>query len=297
MPRQREGSGGTTLPRRQLGKALREARDALGYTLQQVSEALDIGKSTLSRLELGQNVRVKPREIEYICSFYELPPEKVEHLKSLAEQASTKSWWQGDRDLMAPGFDTYVDLEASANHLRFFQSLIVPGLLQTADYARSLGESFYVPETPEEIDRRVALRMRRASIITRQTKPVHAEFVLHESLLRTLVGSRQIMADQMRHLADLSTRENIVIRILQHSAGFPVGAPLTPFIVLDFPQSRGSAEPPIVYTESPVGTMFFEEEGDVKRFREMYDILSEKAMDDVKSRDFLRKMAKAHSGK
>ncbi|MGK8489850.1 helix-turn-helix domain-containing protein [Nocardia asiatica] len=283
----RSDIGRTTLPRRQLGRALRDARQASGYTLEQVAEVLEISRSTLGRLELGQNEKVKVRDVEFICEYYGLPENRIEYLKSLVSQSDTKVWWQDYRSLIRPGFNTYLQLEAAATQLHFFQSLVIPGLLQTADYARNV-EAYPPRSTPDEVERRVALRMKRSTILTRRHRPVQAEFLLHEAVLRTVVGSDRTMAVQHRHLADLCTRDNISIRIVPFSAGLPAGSAIPPYIVLDFLRD----EPSVVYTEGAVGTMIFEEDDDVARFRTIFEALRGAALQEQPSRDLLRTMAR-----
>lgn len=279
----------TTLPRRQLGRALRDARQANGYTLEQVAEVLEISRSSLGRLELGQNEKVKVRDIEFICQYYGLSEERTGYLKSLAEQARVKPWWEDFRDLVRPGFNTYLQLEAIATGFHFYQPLAVPGLLQTEDYARVMAAA-PPPNGPEEVEQRVALRMRRQAILTRRHKPLPAEFLLHETVVRTVVGSDRDMSTQLRHAADMGTRDNVSVRIVPFSAGFPAGLPIPPYIILDFPRD----EPSVVYTEGAIGTMIFEDHDDVQRYRDFYEQLRRGALGEQASRDLLRNLARRY---
>ncbi|MGO4614801.1 helix-turn-helix domain-containing protein [Nocardia sp. 2YAB30] len=279
----------TTLPRRQLGRALRDARQASGHTLEQVAEVLEISRSTLSRIELGQNEKVKVRDVEFICDFYGLPEDRTEYLKSLVVNANTKMWWEDFRNLIRPGFNTYLQLEAVATEFHFFNSLVIPGLLQTADYARHVVTS-PLAGTVEELDRRVALRMQRSKMLTRRHKPVRAEFLLHESVLRTVVGSDRTMSSQLRHVADMGTLDNVSIRIVPFTAGFPAGLAIPPHIIIDFPHN----EPSVVYTEGAIGTMIFEEEDDVGRYRVIFEALRAAALEDRPSRDLIRNIARRY---
>lgn len=293
-PRRTEPNTSTTLPRRQLGRALRDARQKLGQTLEQAADAMQqVGRSTLNRLELGEVEKPKPYLVEFIAKYYGLPEDQIEFLKALAAQTNTKSWWQGSRDLLATGFDTYMALESSAEQLLVYQSLIIPGLLQTPQYAKALATvPFAALDTDEAIEQRVALRIQRAAILTRHHRPIRAEFVIHESVLHTLVGSPKIMSGVLRHVADMSTRDNITVRILPSAAGFPTGTPVAPQIILDFPSDpRGNTEPSVVYTETAVGTMFFEQDDDVKTFREIHEIIRNASYEDRQSRDLLRQVA------
>ncbi|MGW4091872.1 helix-turn-helix domain-containing protein [Nocardia sp. NPDC004750] len=277
----------TTLPRRQLGRALRDARQANGYTLEQVAEVLEISRSALGRLELGQNEKIKVRDVEYICQYYGLPEERTEYLKLLAEQARVKPWWEDYRNLVRPGFNTYLQLEAAATELHFFQALIIPGLLQTPDYARSVRSSASMGSSADA-DWLVERRIQRSAILTRRHKPMRAEFLVHESALRTVVGSMRIMSSQYRHLADMGTRENVSIRVVPFTAGFPGGLAVPPFIIIDFPHG----EPSVVYTEGAIGTMIFEDADEVNRFRVIHEALSGAALEEQGSRDLLRTMAR-----
>ncbi|MBB5913888.1 hypothetical protein BJY24_002755 [Nocardia transvalensis] len=253
---------------------------------------MEISRSTLGRLELGQNEKVKVHEVDYICRYYGLSDERIEFLKSLAREANTKSWFHADRNLMRAGFDTYVGLEASAGKLHLFQPLIVPGLLQTADYAKALAVTELPPEPADAIERRIGLRMQRSAILTRRHKPVHAEFLIHEAVLRIAVGPERTMSAQLRHIADMGTRDNVTVRIVPNSAGYPIGEPVAPYILIDFPpDARAGAEPSVVYTETTVGTMFFEESEDVRRYREVHEAYRDASLEERQSRDLLRQVA------
>ncbi|MFC9995733.1 helix-turn-helix domain-containing protein [Nocardia sp. NPDC127526] len=287
---------GSTLPRRQLGRLLREAREATGMSLEEAARLMEWGKSTLSRLERGKSERVRIRDVIGLCELFGTDEEKTAAIRELAEQAPVRSWWRSYGDVIAARFNTYLGLEAGASELAIFQPLIVPGILQTTDYARTLDRQYFSRDTDEELDRRVGIRMQRQHIITRQRQPVQLSVVLHESVLRTTVGSRQIMAGQLRHIADLSTRDNIQVRILPFRAGFPAGIVVSQFIIMSFPKdSRGKpVEPTVVFAESFTGDVYLEETGDVRRCRETFRTLQRATLDDRPSRDLMREIAREH---
>jgi transcriptional regulator with XRE-family HTH domain len=282
----------TTLVRRQLGRLLKEARDGAGLTQEQAGHILEMGKATVGRLEKGENDRVRLRDMDAMGNAYGLAEDKVAELKALAAQTATKSWWQVYRHLIFPGYSTYLGLEAGATHLRFFQPLIIPGILQTAAYARAIERPFRPADTEDDVANRVALRMQRSSVLTRQYKPAQGDFVISESVLHTVVGSDDVMSEQSRHLADMSTRENIRIRILPFTAGHPGHTVATPYIIMDFPKQ--SREPSVVFTETTIGTMIFEDREDVKEFREVHESIQRAALDDHPSRELIRKIARRY---
>lgn len=289
----RDEQPGSTLPRRQLGRALREARQGVGFTLEQAAQEMEMSKTSVIRIEKGHNEKVRLRDVEGFGQLYELPESRIDQLKALAQQAATKSWWQASRHLMLPGYRAYLGLESGASQLFSYQPVIIPGILQIANYARAIERPVLPGDTPEDVESRVAVRVRRKVLLTRQRRAVPAEFLLHESVLHTIVGSREVMAAQLRHIADLSTYPGVTVRILPFMAGFPGDAiPVLPYIILDFPAE--SAEPSIVFCENPIGAMFFEEDPDVKRYRHIHVALRQATLDELPSRDLLRQMARRY---
>ncbi|MBF6194830.1 helix-turn-helix domain-containing protein [Nocardia beijingensis] len=291
-----EDETGSTLPRRQLGRHLRDAREALGMTLIESAKLMEWGKSTLQRLEKGQTEKVRSHDIRLLCEQYQLGEERTADLLSLAEQIPVKSWWHDYGSLITPAFDVYMGLESSAAQLTQFQPSVVPGLLETADYARALDILYFPNDSQEEIDRRVELRLRRQGLVARRRRPATFSAVLHEAVLRTVIGSPKVMSAQSRHLADLSTLPNVDIRVLPFRAGLPVGTSTGPFLILDFDTDKKGQpeEPSVVYVESFTGGLFLERVSDIDRYRDAYWVIHRAALDVQPSRDLLRQLAKEY---
>ncbi|QIS22020.1 helix-turn-helix domain-containing protein [Nocardia terpenica] len=289
MPRRADLSK-TTLPRRQLGRALRDARQEHNLTLEQVADVTGISRATLSRIELGQYEKVRDIEVDYLSRFYCLPDSRIKYLVFLAGKKSSKVvLYQDYQHALLPGYKSYLELESFASEFRAHQQVVVPGLLQTADYARAVG-SRYQPTDPEAVDASVETRMQRAKMLTRRHRPLRAEFLIQEAVLYTLVGSGAIMRNQLFHIADMSVRENVTVRVIPFAAGIPTGTLLTPYIILDF----ADAEPSIVYAEGVMGSVFFEEIEDIKRFCEIHETLRSSALEEQPSRDRIRKIARRY---
>ncbi|MEV0106733.1 helix-turn-helix transcriptional regulator [Nocardia sp. NPDC050799] len=286
----------STLPRRQLGKHLRNGREAVGLTLADVAGLMEWSVSTVQRLEVGKTGRIRLADVEALCRIYEFSDEFSEVLKGLARQAAGHSWWHEYGDLIPEHFDVFVDLESSAQRLRTYEPEIIPGLVQTPAYMHALMRAGYPDDSPAELERRVALRHGRQKRITRRAKPMVVDIVLREAALRTVVGSRKVMATQLRHLADLSTRENIAVRVLPFSAGFPLGVAIGPFVILEPGDTgrRGCPDPTVVYIESFTGDLYLEKESVVRRYAEANRTLLNAALDMVQSRDMLRRLAKEY---
>lgn len=292
------GGIGSTLPRRQLGRHLLEWRTRAGYTQAKAAQLLEMGATSLGRLEKGENSRIKTRDIQAACDLYGVPEDLTAALTGLAKQANVKNWWHQYGDLIPKDFDVYVGLEAAATKVISYQPDLVPGLLQTANYDRALARERRPEDVPEEQDRRVQLKMQRQKIITRRTQPVTLHVVVGEAALRRVVGGRNMMAAQLRHLADMSTRDNIRLGILPFEAGFPGGVSMPPFVVLLFGESAPGEplEPPVVFLEGVVGNMYIEDADDVASFLRTYDLIEDRALGDTGGRQWLRSMAREHEG-
>ncbi|MGK8559060.1 helix-turn-helix domain-containing protein [Nocardia gipuzkoensis] len=287
---------GSTLVRRQLGRFLREAREGAGLTTERAAALMEWHKSTLNRLERGLTEKVRVRDVLALCEIYGLSEEKTAIAVGLAEQTPAKSWWHAYADLIPANVNLFIGLESGAKVLTMFQPLVVPGLLQTADYARALDRTYFSDETGEELDRRVALRIQRQNILKRKRYPAKAVVVLHENVLRTVVGGSRVMAALSRHIADLSTWENIEIRLLPFRAGLPLGMPLPPYTIFDFGRDAIGKliEPTIVFAESFAGAMYFERQAEVKLYQDSFQTVQHAALDVRPSRDMLREIAREY---
>ncbi|MFJ9365361.1 helix-turn-helix domain-containing protein [Nocardia sp. NPDC101769] len=288
------GDTGSTVPRRQLGRYLRDLRQQSGMTIAEVARRIERGATTLQRLETGQADRIRLWDIEALCRVLGAGETETAALKGLAQQGNAKSWWHAYGDLIPVNFDVYMGLESAAATLTSFQEL-VPGLAQTPEYARALIRSGYSGGSENEISRRVEMRMHRQVLITRRAQPASIDVILDESVLHRVIGGRKIMASQLRHLADLETRPNIAIRVLPYSAGMPLGDLTGPFTILDFgDDGRQTVEPAVVYVESYTGAMYFDDGETVDRYRTAHATMRRVALDARESRDLLRKTAREH---
>ncbi|MBF6209992.1 helix-turn-helix domain-containing protein [Nocardia puris] len=283
----------STLARRQLGKYLREGREGCGFTLARVGTLIDRSTSTVQRIEKGLVTRLRMVDVEALCALYGFDDEKTAAMKALATQGIEEPWWCGYDDILGR-FDFYVGLESSAELITTFESEVVPGLLQTAGYAHALMRAGYPRESLEQRSRRVQVRMRRQSRITRKYDPMRLNVIVQESVLRVDVGGRGVMGPQLTHLADMSLRPNVELRVLPFGAGLPMGVSIGSFVLLDFgTDKRGkSLEPQVVYTERFAGDLYFDRPRVVERYHRAYESMRWNAMDPVASRTLLRRTAK-----
>jgi transcriptional regulator with XRE-family HTH domain len=259
-----------TLRRRELGARLRALRLARGLTVEQVSELLLCSPSKVSRMETGHRGATL-RDVRDLCQIYDLTDtSQVEYLMGLVREAKQQAWWQSyDLD-----YATYVGLEQAATTLSYYQSTIVPGLLQTVGYARAMHEGSMPAEfTPERADKLIEVRMRRQQVLTRDP-PLQLRVVLDEAVLHRVVGGPGVMADQLRHFNTIAKRPNVTLQVIPFSIGAHP-AMENMFNIIEF----GDVAPSVVYVEGLMGWLFLERENDVKRYAQVFKYLCEVALD------------------
>ena len=259
-----------TLRRRELGARLRELRLARGLTVEQVSEQLLCSPSKVSRMETGHRGATL-RDVRDLCQIYGLTDtSQVEYLMGLVREAKQQAWWQSyDLD-----YATYVGLEQAATTLCYYQSTIVPGLLQTIGYARAMHEGSMPAEfTPERADALIEVRMRRQQVLTRDPS-LQLRVVLDEAVLHRVVGGPDVMAGQLRHFNAIAKRPNVTLQVIPFSIGAHP-AMENMFNIIEF----GDVAPPVVYVEGLMGWLFLERENDVRRYAQVFKYLCEVALD------------------
>ncbi|MGX1805234.1 helix-turn-helix domain-containing protein [Nocardia sp. NPDC055321] len=288
--------GDSSITRRQLGRYLRDAREAVGMTLEDAAKLMEWGKSSLQRLEKGQNQKIRTRDLDGLIEIYAIDPDRAAGLRGLAQQAAEKSWWHEFGDVIPANFSVYMALESAAEALTSFQPDLVPGLLQTADYARVLARSANPGDTAYDLEGRVQLKIRRQRQITRSAKPASLTVVLGEAVLRRMIGGPEVMSAQLRHLADMGTRPNVTIKVLPLSAGYPTGDQIGPFVILEFAAGirNEPVEPTIVYAEGYTSDMYSEKPNTVERYVQAYKILQRASLDETISRSLLRDKAREY---
>lgn len=289
---------GSTVPRRQLGRYLRDLRTQTGMTIPEVAKLIQRSPSTLQRIEKGElPQKIRTVDIRELCNVLDADETMTAAITGLAEQANVKSWWHEYGTLIPKDFDVYMGLESAAEQLTSYSPDAVIGLLQHPDYARVLVRGVYPAGTPEEIEQRVHLKQRRQALITRKRQPAQLNVVLGEASLRRVVGNRKIMSRQARHLADASTLPNVSLCVLPFDAGIPMGDPVGLFTILNFGMSaKGEpVEPPVVYLENFTGDMYLEKQADVDRYHEAHQAIRRAALDEKMSRDLFRQVAREFS--
>ncbi|GAA4243780.1 helix-turn-helix transcriptional regulator [Dactylosporangium darangshiense] len=261
--------GSPTLRRRQLGMELRRLREAARVTIDQVADRLECSGSKISRIETGQT-GVTPRDVRDMLDIYGVDPEYADQLLKIAREARQKGWWQLYGDVLT---SAYVGLEAAADHIRSYEALVVPGLLQTEEYAQAMIHAARPDIGATDVEKRVRVRMGRQSLLT-QDDPIDLWVVLDEAVLRRPIGGRAVMRRQLEHLSLAATWPNVTLQVLPFSAGAHAGMDGA-FTMLLYDESAGQN---FVFASNAAGGLFLEKDDELQRYGFIFDYLRANAL-------------------
>ncbi len=283
---------GSTVPRRQLGRYLRELRGSQRITVKSAAELLEWSEAKIWRIETGQT-SLRSLDVRQMCEVYGAPADLTEALMGLAKETKARGWWQAFGDVIPEWFDVYVGLEEAAAEISWYESELVPGLLQTEEYARVLIEADNPGVDEQEIDRRVQVRVQRQALVQRATAPLKLRVVLNEGVLHRPVGGPQVMAAQLDRLAEAGELANISLRVVPFSAGFHRGVLSGPFEILRFPQNGDGtdSEPPTVYADGFTGALYLDKPHEVGRYAEAFGSITQTSLDEPSSASLIHQAA------
>jgi len=251
-----------TIRSKWLGNALLKIRRETGLTLEEVGDRMRWPQSKISRIENGM-VRAHWGDIADLLDLYEFhDPDQRKALIALAKSARERGWWHAYNANLTNPFADLLSLEGSAHDIWAYENQIVPGLLQTKEYALAMVADSRIWERREDVESFVEVRAARQGILTRPD-PVTFWAVLGEAVLRQQVGGSSVMRAQCRHLQELAQAPNITIQVLPFTAGATTGM-YGPFEILSFP---GPGVTEVVYVENLTGGLYLEDEIVVNRYR------------------------------
>lgn len=248
----------STVRAKRLGFYLRGLREEHHLSAATVAARIDRHRATIHRIENGQT-KPDPELIVELLGVYGVDEAHKLALLDLAENAWRRGWWQEYGDVLD---DTFACLEDEANLIESWQDQLVPGLLQTEDYARTLFSVGSPRPSADEIEQRVDARTRRRKLLRRTPAP-HLHAVLSEAALRQEVGGPEIMCAQLHHLLEMGQRDNVTIQALPFAAGAHLGMS-GPFSIFEFEHED---DPAVAHTENLSGSAYSESESALARFR------------------------------
>ncbi|GAA4951597.1 helix-turn-helix transcriptional regulator [Yinghuangia aomiensis] len=200
---------------RRLHLELRRLREVKGDTQQQVADAMEWSLSKLIRIETGR-IRISVNDLRVLTGYYGLPDDVRNELLALARDSRKSAWWEPYRDVISKSYAEFIAFESVASVVRCFSSVVVPGLLQTEEYAWQVMEAAGMPD---QLARRlVELRMKRQEM-WRQATSVDTRFLVDESVIRRVVGGPEVMRQQLQRLREVAELPNVSFKVVPYSEG------------------------------------------------------------------------------
>ncbi|MGH3319144.1 MAG: helix-turn-helix domain-containing protein [Streptosporangiaceae bacterium] len=277
-----------SLRRRRLAAELRRLRDQSGLTAAEVAKRLRWQESKISRVERRQSGLTAP-ELRKILDVYEVEDQTYRgYLSELARRGNERGWWQKYGGVVGTGYGDLISLEDEARAIRMYQQELVPGMLQTADYARTVIRAGLPSDTAEEIDRRVEVRLERQQILTRpDPPPPRVHIVLSEAAIRRPVGGSDVMREQLESLMKPRDRANVTVQVLPFDVGVHPSM-VGPFTAMTFPDPDDLG---IVFMENPTGCLYLESPEELRVYEELWSALQANALSPDDSQAFLKSMS------
>ncbi|MFJ2650088.1 helix-turn-helix domain-containing protein [Streptomyces sp. NPDC087420] len=271
-----------------LGRRLQDLRERSGLKREEAAKLLRVAPATVRRMETAE-VTLKIPYVQLLLKAYGINEAEAEAFVELTEEANKPGWWQRFHDILPDWFSMYVSLEGAAALLRTYEPHFVPGLLQTEDYARSVMRAGAVGQArPEDIERHVALRMERQSLLTRPDAP-RFWVIMDETVLRRPVGdSPEIMREQIDRLLDTSALPNVTLQIAEFSSGHHPGT-YGPFVIFRFAVPE---LPDMVYSEYLTGAVYLDARPEVATHLEVMDRMAAQAATAPRTKEILRDVRK-----
>ena len=256
-----------TLRARRLALELLRRREAAGLTREEAARQLEWSTSTIFRIETGRS-RPQPGNVRVLLELYGVSGPERDGLIRLAREARQPGWWHSFRDVLPNPYEVFIGLEAGAASIRNFEPIVIPGLLQTEDYARQTLRNGPEELDRDDIERLVQVRMERQRILGREDRP-RLWAVIDEAVIRRVVGSPEVMREQLRHVIECAEQGKTTLQAVPYSAGAHAGT-TGPFVIIDFPEPT---DPAVVYVETLAGDLYLEERADVDRYTLAFDRL------------------------
>ena len=269
MPRQRSTP---TVRHRRLAAELRRLRESAGLTQEDVSERTGKDRSTLYRLENAQQ-RPQRSTLIQLLDLYGTGPQQRADLLALLREASQRGWMQPHRSDLPEIYSDYISFESEARSVSNYESLFIPGLLQTEDYTRAVIRGILPHASTAQVDSRVTARMERQALLTADNPP-QLWAIMDEAAARRIVGGPAVMREQLARLRDMAALPNVTVQVIPYDAGAHPGMPGS-FIVLEFPDP---ADQSLVYIDSMAGDLFLEDDREIRRYILMFEHLRAAAL-------------------
>ncbi|OAR23079.1 transcriptional regulator [Streptomyces sp. ERV7] len=265
-----------------LGRRLQDLRERAGLRREEAAKVLRVAPATIRRMETAE-VSLKIPYVQLLLKAYGIGDEETDRFIELAEEANKPGWWQRFHDILPDWFSMYVSLEGAASLIRTYEPHFVPGLLQTEEYARSVMVSGALGQTKvADIDRHVALRMERQSLLTREDAP-RFWVIMDETVLRRPVGGPEVMRGQLDRLLEAAELPHVTLQLAEFATGHHPGT-YGPFVLFRFAVPE---LPDMVYSEYLTGAVYLDARPEVATHLEVMDRMAAQAATAQRTKEIL----------
>ena len=283
---------GSTVPRRQLGRYLRQQRERAAVTVRAAADHLECSPQKIWRIEKGI-VPVRGADVRSLCDLFLTPAEIADALVGLAKETRARGWWQSYGDAVPEWFELYVGLEGGASRIRKYEPNLVPGLLQSHAYMETVIVADRPDLTGSEVQQRIRIKQERQGLLARYfPPPPRLEVIVSEAALRAEPATPGAMQQQLWHLLKANEVPHLSVRVLPLSVGPHRASVSGAFTILEFPAGPDgeNGEPATVYSESLTGALYLDRPKELAVYEEVWAALAAGALTEEESDHMIKQI-------
>ncbi|WP_329614240.1 helix-turn-helix domain-containing protein [Streptomyces brevispora] len=261
-----------TVRLRRLAAELGRLRSTANLTREDVNEQTGINAATLYRIEKAR-ARPQKRTLLALMELYGASEAQRADLLAVQGGSHDQGWLRPYHSELPEEYTAYIGFEAEARTVRNYESLFIPGLAQTERYARAVIKGVLPTASQKEVDQRVQARIERQGVLAKPN-PLQLWAIMDEAAVRRMVGGREVMREQARHLVRLAEEPQVTFQLIPFGKGAHAGMTGS-FVHMDFPDAQ---DPELVYVDTPAGDLFLESETEIRRYKSMFEHLQAVAL-------------------
>ncbi|MGW0337695.1 helix-turn-helix domain-containing protein [Streptomyces sp. NPDC003011] len=276
---------GPAVRRRKLGAELRALRTGAGLTSGEAARMVGWHQSKVSRIETGAS-GVKPADVRLLLDVYGVRDSQLRELLMVLagsdESVGRHHWWHAYRGVLPPTYRDFISLESQAGAMRTLETSVVPGLLQTPEYARAVTRAAVDGLDEERVDALVEVRLARQDVL-RSQPPLELSAVLDEAVLRREVGGPEVMTRQLERLVEAARLPQVRLQVLPFTAGAHIGV-TGPFVIFSF---SSTSDLDVVVLDHLTSSLYLERKEDLQAYTEAFNALQFHALSPEDSLDYI----------
>jgi transcriptional regulator with XRE-family HTH domain len=276
-----------TVRLRRLAAELRNLRSGAELSREDVEKRTGINEATLYRIETAR-ARPQRRTLVALLDLYDVTDPQRSDLLAISRDAQNQGWLQPYHSELPEEYSAYISFEAEARSVRNYESLYIPGLLQTEDYTRAIIVDGLPTATQTEVEQRIQARLERQALLTRD-KPLELWAIVDEAAIRRIVGGRDIMQAQLKRILEAAQAPNLTFQMIPYDKGAHPGMAGS-FVQMGF---EDPGDPELIFMDSLAGGLFLETDADIRRYKLMFEHLQAAALSPRETSAELAKAAKS----